>query len=153
MLPQIFLSEEIMTQRFGANPQNYVGFGLLGHEGNDYKPKKATYGVHAAEDGVVVMDDDEERGTNDPYGIQVRILSKSGRLTIYAHLSENFVKYGDNVVAGQPIGVMGETGNSRGVHVHFGCAYQNARGARTNTNNGFKGLVDPERETWPKWRA
>lgn len=154
MLPQIFLSDEILTQAFGKNPQKYADFGLpFGHEGIDLKPKKATYGVHAAEDGVVVVDDDEERGPGDPYGIMVKILSPAGRLTKYAHLSENFVKLGDRVKAGQPIGVMGETGNSRGVHVHFDCAYQDAAGRRLNVGNGSKGLVDPEKENWPRWRT
>ena len=153
MRPQIFLSDEIMTQRFGANPQNYADYGLNGHEGADYKPKDFTWGVHAAEGGTVVKDDDADRGPGDPYGIQVRILSPAGRLTVYAHLSENIVYLGQKVKAGDFIGVMGNTGSSSGPHIHFGCAYQDRNGQRLNADNGFGGLVDPEKETWPIWRV
>lgn len=39
--------------------------------------------------------------------------------TLYAHLSRIDVKAGDRVAPGQKIGVMGTTGTSTGVHLHF----------------------------------
>lgn len=153
MFPQIFLHGEIMTQRFGANPQRYAAYNLLGHEGIDLKPRGFYWGVHAAEGGVVVLDDDFERGPGDPYGIQVRILAPSGRLTIYTHLSENTIYLGQKIRAGDLIGIMGNTGNSDAPHVHFGVAWQLKSGLRRAADNGFGGLEDPEKETWPIWRT
>ena len=40
-------------------------------------------------------------------------------LTGYGHQEATWVSAGDPVVAGQQIGVIGETGNSRGKHLHF----------------------------------
>src|SRR5439155_26727140 len=53
------------------------------------------------------------------YGLYVVIDSASGIRTVYGHLSAFTVKKGDRVVAGQPIGRIGSTGNSTGPHLHF----------------------------------
>ena len=46
----------------------------------------------------------------------------NGFFTIYAHLCPGcrYVKAGDRVYKGQPIGGMGRTGAATGVHLHFG---------------------------------
>lgn len=53
------------------------------------------------------------------YGNYVVIDHQNGYRTLYAHLASIKVKAGDRVERGQAIGVMGNTGNSRGVHLHF----------------------------------
>jgi len=57
-------------------------------------------------------------GWNDGYGNYVEI-AHNGMKTRYCHLDSNLVKDGDAVKAGQVIGMMGTTGNSDGVHLHF----------------------------------
>lgn len=53
------------------------------------------------------------------YGNCVKIRHPNGYFTLYAHLSEVYVVQGQNVVKGQQIGRMGNTGNSYGAHLHF----------------------------------
>ena len=40
-------------------------------------------------------------------------------MTRYAHLGHQFVQEGDEVVQGQRIGTLGNSGMSTGAHVHF----------------------------------
>ncbi len=54
------------------------------------------------------------------YGIAVAIEHAQGtQQTLYAHLSELFVKPGEQVKQGTVIGRVGSTGNSTGPHLHF----------------------------------
>lgn len=88
------------------------------HEGIDLAPSIRNARAISSFDGVV-----QSMGTSGPYGNHLRILSNDGRLrTVYAHLN-NFlpgIRVGVRVRAGQPIGVVGATGNSTGVHLHYG---------------------------------
>ena len=80
--------------------------------------------VTAARAGVVAdirMDfRDSQRGENESNW--VRIQHADGTVASYVHLTERgaLVKVGDVVVAGQPVGLSGNTGNtSRWPHLHF----------------------------------
>jgi len=53
------------------------------------------------------------------YGLYVVIVSPGGIETLYAHLSSISVSVGETVSQGQVIGVIGSTGYSTGVHLHF----------------------------------
>lgn len=82
--------------------------------------------VYAAEDGTVdwvqEWDGHSTRG-NQSYGNMVRIRHadyKSRKLqTLYAHLKESKVEYGQSIKEGELIGYSGNTGNSKGPHLHF----------------------------------
>lgn len=59
---------------------------------------------------------------SDSYGNVVFIVHKADGKdweAVYAHLSERKVSVGDSVNQGDTIGVMGNTGHSEGVHLHF----------------------------------
>jgi murein DD-endopeptidase MepM/ murein hydrolase activator NlpD len=58
-------------------------------------------------------------GTNGGYGRMVEIDHGKGLVTRYAHLSRLQVRLGERVHYGQTIGLMGSTGRSTGVHVHY----------------------------------
>ena len=82
--------------------------------------------VYAAEDGTVDWVqawDGHSTGGNQSYGNLVRIRHadyKGGKLqTLYTHLKERKVKYGQTVKEGELIGYSGSTGNSKGPHLHF----------------------------------
>ncbi|GAA4895350.1 hypothetical protein GCM10023223_06130 [Stackebrandtia albiflava] len=68
----------------------------------------------AAADGVVV-----QAGSNGGYGISVIIEHEDGITTVYGHHSQLLVSAGDEVKAGDPIGLAGSTGDVTGPHLHF----------------------------------
>ncbi|MBN9654397.1 peptidoglycan DD-metalloendopeptidase family protein [Halobacillus sp. GSS1] len=70
--------------------------------------------IKAADYGKVI-----EAGYRKSFGNKVVIDHGNGYETIYAHLSSIDVKKGQTVKKGEKIGVMGTTGRSTGVHLHF----------------------------------
>ena len=80
--------------------------------------------VVAAAQGLVIPDPnipDVTGGWNGGYGNFVLIEHPFGNNveTRYAHLSKILVQVGDYVQQGQEIGLMGESGEATGCHVHF----------------------------------
>lgn len=71
--------------------------------------------IYAAESGTVEV----ATFNNGGYGNMVIINHGNGLKTTYAHMSSMKVKSGDTVKRGEQIGVMGATGNSTGIHLHF----------------------------------
>ena len=135
-----------ITQPFGANPELYVP--LKGHEGVDLVPIRACYGVHVVESGIVIEDIDDPQGR--AYGNTVRIKTNTGRVWIYAHMSQNVVKKGDVLSKGQLVGIMGNTGRcigsasgGTGVHLHLSVYNIDSSGNKLNPDNGFAGCFDP----------
>ncbi len=53
------------------------------------------------------------------YGISVVVDHHNGYLTHYAHMSQDKVSVGDEVKAGDILGLEGSTGDSTGPHLHF----------------------------------
>ncbi|MYL62598.1 peptidoglycan DD-metalloendopeptidase family protein [Bacillus hwajinpoensis] len=58
-------------------------------------------------------------GTRSGYGKQVTVSHNNGMKTTYSHLASISVSKGDTVQKGDKIGVMGTTGKSTGIHLHF----------------------------------
>lgn len=84
------------------------------HNGIDIGAAGGT-NILAAEDGVVVTAAWNEGG----YGWYVIIYHGDNISTLYAHSSKLLVKAGDQVQRGQVIALVGNTGASRGDHLHF----------------------------------
>jgi murein DD-endopeptidase MepM/ murein hydrolase activator NlpD len=83
------------------------------HQGIDIaRPSNRT--ILAADNGVVVS-----AGYSGAYGNKIVIDHQNGLRTLYAHLSSIDVSVGQTVSKGSHIGVMGTTGNSTGIHLHF----------------------------------
>ena len=91
------------------------------HHGIDLVPKKfiGNEEILAFEDGEVIGV--QKIGKQYGVGCYVRIRHNNGINTLYYHLkSETIcVNVGDKVKKGQKLGIIGTTGQSTGVHLHF----------------------------------
>ena len=83
------------------------------HKGIDIA-RPSNRNILAADNGKV-----ESAGWDGGYGNKIVINHNNGMKTVYGHLEKIEVKVGQTVSKGQKIGVMGSTGNSTGVHLHF----------------------------------
>ena len=98
-----------VTSGFGYRPR----FRRM-HKGIDVKVQTGDT-IYAAFDGKVRIVRYERRG----YGKYVVLRHENGLETIYAHLSKYLCDVNEDVKAGQPIGLGGNTGRSFGSHLHF----------------------------------
>ncbi|WP_409425339.1 MULTISPECIES: peptidoglycan DD-metalloendopeptidase family protein [unclassified Pseudoalteromonas] len=94
------------------------------HRGIDYVAQRGSPVLSAA-DGIIVVSGNKTLHSN--YGNTVLIQHKSGYQTLYAHLESSDAKVGSWVKAGQVIGIIGDTGKTTGVHLHFEVIKDNQR--------------------------
>jgi hypothetical protein len=126
--------------RTNHSPQLSVDFNRTNDEGDT---------VVAAASGRISR---VENLGNTSYGRWIEINHGSGYTTRYAHLSSQVVHVGQQVVRGQKIGTVGNTGGSTGSHLHYEQRHngyaQSARfngsgalyyGTRTYTSNNCGG--------------
>lgn len=93
------------------------------HSGTDIGAPMGTP-VLAAFSGQVVLAD-----FLGGYGLTIVLQHGDGtQQTLYAHLSEIFVRPGEQIEQGQVLGRVGSTGNSTGPHLHFEVRQQTPQG-------------------------
>lgn len=130
-----FKGEFKHSQGFGARPEVYSKFGLMGHDGDDWLMPEGTP-LYSPLTGVAKWVGNDPNG----WGNYVQIFDYSQRLIVnIAHLSRTDVFVMQGVSAGQQIGLSGSTGFSEAPHVHVAAADTDSSGNKTNTNNGYKG--------------
>lgn len=95
---------------------NVCGGMRRGHPAIDICAGGASPPIVASDGGVVVQ---AAYGWNYGYGNTVLIDHGNGFQTRYAHMRVLNVSQGQRVSQGQQVGIMGTTGNSTGVHLHF----------------------------------
>ena len=100
-----------------AKTSNYGWRWKRGHHGVDIKLRTGDP-VHAAFGGTVRV-----ASRMGGYGNCVVIRHANGLETLYGHLSKINVKHGQQVEAGEVIGLGGSTGRSTGPHLHFECRF------------------------------
>ena len=98
-----------ITDVFGYRPRR-----RRAHNGIDIKVQRGDT-IRAAFDGKVRITAYQRRG----YGHYVVIRHGNGLETVYAHLKRKLVTEDQNVKAGDPIGLGGNSGRSTGPHLHF----------------------------------
>ncbi len=90
--------------------------GITGkHRGVDFAALTGTP-ILASAGGVVQF---ARTGWNGAYGNMVILKHLNGTKTLYAHMSELGTYTGAQVAKGEVIGYVGNTGRSRGAHLHF----------------------------------
>lgn len=146
----------IPTSHFGPRRRRFhYGLDLAMHTGEP---------IYAAFDGVVRFSK-----YNSSYGHLIVIRHDNGLETYYAHLSKRHVAPGTRVRAGEEIGLCGNTGRSRGSHLHFEIRYNgNALNPEnviscekraliaptlTLTRNSFRKVAKPGATNTPSQRA
>ena len=102
-------ADGLLTSPFGSRPEGF-------HPGIDIGSLRDLT-VRAAIGGRVVTVG--EAAGYDGYGNVVVVAIGGGFTTIYAHLSRPVVSSGDEVRAGQLMGLAGCTGSCTGTHLHF----------------------------------
>lgn len=95
----------------GRISQGFVWY----HRGVDIASRDAP-DILAADSGTVILAGWPDNGG---YGNRVIIDHGNGYQTLYAHLSLVYVRGGQTVGRGSPVGKMGSTGRSTGTHLHF----------------------------------
>jgi len=111
--------------------------GKRAHGGVDFSTPMNTP-VMATGPGVVVASTNRYDGDRK-YGEVVVIEHLNGFRSLYAHLNKRSVNVGDEVSAGQAIGLSGATGHSTGPHLHLE-AFEN--GKRVDPRNLLAGLEE-----------
>lgn len=115
-----------ITSWFGMRVLNGVeGF----HRGIDFGHPQGTP-IKAIADGVVIASE-----YHASWGNYVRIQHSNGYCSLYAHNFSNGVRVGDQVKQGDIIGLVGNTGNSFGPHLHLEIS--------TSTDLSQASLLDP----------
>ena len=105
----------IVTSPFGYR-QDPNGVSGNGHDGIDLAGSHGTP-ILAAKSGTVA-----QSGFDPSAGNYIIIDHGDGYYSYYMHMSSLIAGAGQSVSTGQTIGLMGTTGNSTGVHLHFGVA-------------------------------
>ena len=105
------------------NGQHWVsGFGMKTHpilrserqhRGTDFVCEMGDP-IYATANGIVIFSEE-----NTAYGVQVQVEHSETYTTRYAHLSEQYVKEGDVVEAGDLIAACGNSGLSVAPHLHY----------------------------------
>jgi hypothetical protein len=104
--------EGAITSGFGTRVHPLTGQRRL-HAGLDVAAAAGTL-IRAAAAGQVIA-----AAPRGGYGLTVDIRHGDGSVTRYAHQSRLVVRAGQQVAAGQVIGLVGSTGASTGPHLHF----------------------------------
>ncbi len=107
-VPDIWPVSGIVSQPF-----NSTGSDEARHEGVDIIAENNALVISAAR-GIVV-----QSGQDRDLGRFVKIDHSPEVQTVYGHLSRGFVQVGDHIEKGVTIGIVGNTGNSYGPHLHY----------------------------------
>lgn len=112
-IPQVDpAARAFISSGFGYRADPFTG-GAAFHAGLDFKgPIGAP--IYAAARGRVSF-----AGIRQGYGNCIEISHGNGLMTRYAHMSGYRAQLGQDVAAGQVIGLIGSTGRSTGPHLHF----------------------------------
>lgn len=128
-VPVTATNTHYITSPYGIRTITVGGVTSTGmHNGVDIVASCGADYIVAFESGIVTYARGDVTGNTPSEGNSVYIDHGNGYKTYYFHMKPRsvLVKAGDLVRRGQKIGYMGTTGNSTGVHLHFGIKLNNA---------------------------
>lgn len=104
-----------------TQPYTYSTSGKTGHGGIDIvgDDNSTVYAVEAGTVTMISLWDGKTKTGTQSYGNLVVVTDAGGRRHYYAHLQSIAVSRGQAISVGTEIGVMGNTGNSFGAHLHY----------------------------------
>lgn len=105
-----------VTSKFGNRTHPVTGEVQSFHSGEDYGTQLQNWNVYAIEDGKVLASNSDATNGNYIWVSYPRL----GKKAFYCHLHERFVSKGDTVNNDTVIGLVGNTGRSTAIHLHFG---------------------------------
>lgn len=105
-----------LSSPFGMRLHPILGIYRM-HEGVDMACPMGTP-IYATRGGQVTIATE-----SDSAGFYVQINHGDGYRSVYMHMTHYIVQAGDYVAAGQVIGYVGNSGLSKGAHLHFGISY------------------------------
>ena len=112
-IPQFMPADmRMISSGFGYRSDPFNGHAAM-HTGLDFRGPIGSP-IHAAANGRVTF-----VGMKNGYGRVVEISHGNGMLTRYAHMSAWRAHVGEQVQAGDVIGLIGSSGRSTGPHLHF----------------------------------
>ncbi len=120
-IPPVALDNVRLSSLFGYRTDPVYG-GRRMHQGIDLSGRKGEP-IYVSADGKVVTVKKNFFG----YGREIVVDHGFGYKTRYAHLQTMMVKVGDVVKRGDQIATMGNTGKSKGVHLHYEVIYRERR--------------------------
>jgi murein DD-endopeptidase MepM/ murein hydrolase activator NlpD len=112
-IPQVMPADRgMISSGFGFRSDPFTGAAAM-HTGLDFRGPIGSP-IHAAAKGRVSF-----VGQRSGYGNVVEVSHGNGLLTRYAHMSAFRARVGEDVQAGDVIGLIGSSGRSTGPHLHF----------------------------------
>lgn len=141
-----FAGDYPIALHFGEQPDlfsrvSFAGVPLRGHPGIDFALPEGT-SVVAVQHGVVLDVREEGQDGDSGYGNSVLVGHRWGQ-TFYAHLASIDVKQGQQVGAGQQLGLSGQSGVTEEPTLHFGL-----RIIPYSLDDGWVGFTDPLPYLW-----
>lgn len=121
MLP--FKGKNRVTQIFS---KKHGGIDVVGDD------CKTVYAVTKGKVDSIQYWDGKTKTGSQSYGNLVRILGSDGIYVYYAHLEQIRVEKGQTINCGDVIGIMGNTGNSYGAHLHIEARTEKRTASRIN---------------------
>ena len=100
------------------------GFVAGGHKGIDWSTGGKKIPVHPAKNGTVIHIGNNKTKGFRGYGNHVLIDNGDGYTSLYAHLDDIIIKVGQRLTTKDVIGKTGQSGNAKGIHLHYEIRYK-----------------------------
>lgn len=115
------LTKVKVTSKYGKRKHPITGEEGKMHYGTDLISDAGDKNIYALEDGYVQKTVKNQSKATTGYGNYIWVrYPRINRSVMYAHCKSIKLKKGDKVKKGTVIAIMGSTGASTGVHLHFG---------------------------------